>query len=130
MRVVAIIYLMIFGASFAFIGPWLIYSLHKCTEKISAKVEKVESTRHANWVNFTYSYEGHEYTGRQMNVISTLKADKYKKGEEVTIYVNPQKPQRLRTRETIGILDILLGCFSVPFGLGIIKIAIDIFLKY
>nr|WP_242939565.1 DUF3592 domain-containing protein [Pseudobutyrivibrio xylanivorans] len=119
-------FILILGVIVTFIGPWFLYSLHKCTEKITAKVEKVESTKSYNLISFSYMYAGREYNVHQMNVISSLKAIRYKSGEEISVYIDPKKPHHLRTSERLGVLDILiLGVFSVLVGLIFIKIAID-----
>lgn len=110
------------------LGVWIASS--QCKKKIKGKYIKPLEKR-ARWntyysMEFEYQYGNRNYTSYTMDILSTKQLNKFMKGEEYEIYVNPRKPKHIRVLSHYIEFGMIIA-FLV--GIMFVISAFEVFLK-
>ncbi len=113
----------VIGVIVAAIGIFLIYRAYhdngSCTQSCEAVVADIESHRKGKEINenkevfvpvFEYEYKGEKY----VRAGSSVRYDKFEKGDKVTILIDPDRPQNIYIQPDF--LDNLLYYFIIFTG--------------
>lgn len=119
--------LLIVGSVLSLIGVLFllgeIFGMASCTQRITARVIRMEKDKGSYWRGtyryypiLAYTVNGKEYTSKD-KASPTRRENKYKVGGEVTVKCNPEKPEQFRTGAKVStyLISIVLLAVGITF---------------
>lgn len=99
----------------ALVCAYFSWNTERTSEKVTGTITEIYSSRGDDStgnsaISVEYSYNGRQYEADLSEYSSNMRV-----GKDITLYVNTENPQKVRTAALLYLPTLILGCVGAPF---------------